>query len=406
MRRRLLLAGAALAVIALSGLVLVAAGGPSAATTRVVRDDLVIEVGLSGTLEAVETSLLGPPQVPEMWNFKIAMMAPEGSEVRAGTPVLGFDTSELRQRLERYLNQAESAGKQIEKQRIDLEVRRVDDRLRVAQAEAELRKAELLAANPPQLMASREYDKAVLDRELARRQLEALKAEIAATRRAGEAELASLEADHRRARTKVDELRAALGAMTVTAPRDGIVVYVTDWQNQKMKVGDSCWLADTVVEIPNLARMVAVGEVEESQSGRVRVGQPATLRLDAHPDVEYHGTVSEISSAVRQRSAGNRLKVVELRVALDRTDAERMRPGMRFKGTIEVDRVDDVLTLPLAAVATTRDGPRAYRPAWTGVRPVAVELGPHDSESVQVVRGLAEGERVLAAALPATGERP
>lgn len=401
-----MLAGLTVVAIAIAGWAVLVASGPTAAVTRVVRDDLVIEVEFSGALKAVETSLLGPPQVPQMWNFKIAMMAPEGSEVAAGTPVLGFDASELQQRLERYLNEAESAAKQIEKQRVDLEVRAVDDGLRVAEAEARLRKAELLAANPPELMASREYDKAVLDRELARRQLEALKTEIAATRRAGEAELASLEADHRRARTKVAENQTALSAMSVTAPRDGIVVYVTDWRNEKMKVGDGCWLADKVIEIPNLSRMVAVGEVEESQSGRVRVGQPANLRLDAHPDVEFKGAVREISSAVRQRSAGNRLKVVELRVALDRTDPERMRPGMRFKGTIEVDRVADALTLPLTAVNTTPDGPMAYRPTLTGHRPVAVELGPHDSDAVQLISGLAEGERVLAVAPAAGGECP
>jgi multidrug resistance efflux pump len=184
--------------------------------------------------------------------------------------------------------------------------------------------------------------------------------------------------------------------MTVTAPRDGIVVYVTNWRNEKKKVGESCWMGEKVLEIPSLERMVAVGEVDEAQSGRVRTGQPATVRLDAHPDLEYRGVLAEISNAVRRRSPQNAEKVVELEIALEQTDPERMRPGMRLKGTVEVDRVADALTLPLTAVRATPDGPVAYRPTLTGPRPVPLELGPHNRRSVQVLGGLRAGDAVLA----------
>ena len=64
------------------------------------RGDLVVAVEVTGTLHAVESSALGPPQIRDMWQFKIAMMAEEGKEVTAGQPVLSFDTSELQQRLQ------------------------------------------------------------------------------------------------------------------------------------------------------------------------------------------------------------------------------------------------------------------------------------------------------------------
>lgn len=397
MIRRLAVAAAAVLLAAIGWYVL-PSGGAAGPTVRVEQRDLVLGVEVSGTLQAVETSQLGPPQVPNMWSFKVSMMAPEGEEVAAGTPVLGFDTSELVQQLERFRNEAEAAGKQLEKQQVDLEVQAEDDALRVAEAEARLRRAELKAARPPQLIASLEYDKAALDLELARRELGALKTGIEATRRAGEAELASLDADHRRARTRVAEIEASIARMTVTAPRDGIVVHISNWRNEKKKVGESCWMGEKVLEIPSLERMMAVGEVDEAQSGRVRVDQPVVLRLDAHPDVEYRGTVTEISKAVRRRSWRNPEKVVQLEIGLEATDPDRMRPGMRAKGAVEVDRVPDALTLPLTAVRATPDGPVAYRAAWGGVRPVPVELGPHNRDAVQVLAGLEAGDAVLSTA--------
>src|SRR5262249_43911772 len=77
--------------------------GASAASAggwvEVQRDDLVLGVEVTGTLAAVDSAFVVPPQIPEMWNQKIAFLAPEGSTVRQGTPVLGLDSSELEKKL-------------------------------------------------------------------------------------------------------------------------------------------------------------------------------------------------------------------------------------------------------------------------------------------------------------------
>src|SRR3954447_5551013 len=91
---------------AASGLLLIAAAlglwlmaGRAAASgtgdwAEVRRDDLVVGVPVAGTLSSVQAVRIGPPQISQMWNYKISFMAPEGVPVRPGEPVLGFDTSE------------------------------------------------------------------------------------------------------------------------------------------------------------------------------------------------------------------------------------------------------------------------------------------------------------------------
>src|SRR6185295_5284639 len=131
-----------------------------------------------------------------------------------------------------------------------------------------------------------------------------------------------------------------------TAPGVGTVVYVDTGEGEKKKVGDSCWRGQSVLEIPDLRSMRADGEIDEADAGRLSVGQRVTLRLDAHPDDAFTGRVRSIGGSVRSRSDSNPLKVVKLEIDLDRTDPQRMRPGMRFTGTVEIERAARVLVAP------------------------------------------------------------
>src|SRR6266566_7290947 len=120
---------------------------------RVKRGDLVTGVDVTGTLAALDSGSFGPPQLNDVWDFKIAMMAPEGSEVTKGQPVLGFDTTELQKRLEEKSAEAEQARKEIEKQKADLALKREDEKLNLAQAEAGVRKDDLKLDAPADLVS-------------------------------------------------------------------------------------------------------------------------------------------------------------------------------------------------------------------------------------------------------------
>ncbi len=363
-------------------------------SARVERGDLVIGVNVTGTLRAVESSVLGPPQVRDVWQFKIAMMADEGTEVAAGQPILGFDSSELQQRLQTKLADLDSARTEVEKKRVDIAVTVANDRLALAEVEARLRKARLIADQPTQLHSNNDVEKAKLDFELAKLEVDLVRRRIEATERAGGEELGVLEANLDQVESEVQQIRDGITRMTRTAPRDGIVVHVTNWRNEKKKVGDSCWVADQVIEIPDLSRMEADGEVEEAEAGRVREGQSVSLRLDAHPDHEYPGIVASISRAVQEKSWRNPLKVVHLTFSLEETDPERMRPGMRFRGEIEIDRRENATLIPIGAVFREDNATVAYRHELSGWRKVAIVLGGSNSEQVEVLEGLEPGDLV------------
>lgn len=361
---------------------------------RTERGDLVIGVEVTGTLRAVETSVIGPPQVPDIWRFKIASMVDEGTEVEAGQPVLAFDPSELQQRLQTKTADLDAARTEVEKKRVDIAVTMANDRLALAEVEARMRRAKLLAGQPARLRSSIETAKAELDLELAELEVELVRRRIEATRRAGREELAVLEATLAQVESEVAQLQDAISRMQRMAPRNGIVVHVANWRNEKKKVGDSCWVAEHVLEIPDLSRMEADGEVEEAEAGRIREGQPVSLHLDAYPDREYRAVVQSISRAVQEKSWRNPLKVVRLTLELAETDPERMRPGMRFRGSIEIERRANVILVPTEAVSREGSELGVLRRGLTGWRFVPVKLGERGTDRVEVVEGLQPGELI------------
>lgn len=393
-RRWAIVAGATVLLVAAGGKLLWSIVRTPDGSVRVERGDLVVGVDVTGTLRAVESSVLGPPQIRDVWQFKIAMMADEGTEVKAGEPILAFDPSELQQRLQTKLADLDSARTEVEKKRIDIAVTIANDTLALGEVEARLRKAHLVADQPAQLHSNIEVEKARLDLELAELEVGLVRRRIDATRRAGEEELGVLDANLEQVESEVQQIQDGINRMQRTAPRDGIVIHITDWRNEKKRVGDSCWVAESVLEIPDLNRMEADGEVEEAQAGRVREGQAVDIRLDAHPDREYRGTVKTISRAVQEKSWRNPLKVVHLTLSLDTTDPERMRPGMRFRGTIEIERHPDVALIPVRAVFSDDEATVAFRHRLGGWRKVAVTLGDRNADQVEVLDGLEPGDLV------------
>ena len=365
---------------------------------RATRGDLVTGFEVTGALASLSSESLGPPPLPDVWDFKISMLAPEGADVHKGQPVLGFDTTELQRKLDEATAEADQARKQIEKERNDLALQSKDERLKLAEAEGKLRKSSLKLETPGDIIGINERKEAEIEHSITERETHSAKARLTALESAARSRIDLLLSKQQQAEAIVSQTQNAIQQMMRTAPRDGTVVYATNWRGEKKKIGDSCWKAERVVEIPDLARMKAEGEVDEQDAGRVAVGQRVTLRLDAHPDDELHGTITMAARTVqRKRGTQDPVKVLRVDIALDKTDPAKMRPGMRFQGTIELGRVKNAVLIPREAVLVSSDGPYVYRRGPLNVDRVPVKLGRENDKFVEVQKGLDAGDRVLVA---------
>lgn len=367
---------------------------PGAEPFAVKRDELVVGAEMRGALQALDSDQLGVVPIAEVWDYKISRMAPEGASVKKGQPVLWFDTNEHEQKLLEKIAEGDAARKQIEKREKDLLLREKEVDLQLAEAESRKRKAELKVDVPAEIAASKDLALARLDLEQGTIEMESLTRKKVALRASARAELAILESRKDRADLRVKQLRDGIAAQTVKAPRDGTILYLSNWRDEKKKVGDSCWRGEKVMEVPDLSRMGIRAEVDESDGGRLTEGQTVTFRLDSNPDQELRGKVTRILRTVQRQSPKTLLRVFRFDVTLDAVDSVRMRPGMRVRGRVELARVPGVLVVPNESIFASTSGPVVFRRSGRGWKAVPVTVGRRGDEGVEVTAGLAEGDRI------------
>jgi HlyD family secretion protein len=397
-RTRLVVASCgALLVLGFGWLALGHQDGPASDPIRVRREDLVLTVEIEGELAAVRSIDLGPPPMsPDLYwgQIKIAFLVPESTAAKRGQPLLGFDTQPLARALETKQAELAEATTKIEQKGTALNVRLLDLEQQLAQAEADLRKAGLKADVPAELVARIEAQKSALDLHLKEKTVASLKTEIESAKVAGDAERRLLESQRARAQARVVELQAAMVAMMVAAPQDGIVIYRPGWNDEKKKIGDSVSPAEKVLSLPDLSEMKGVGDIDEADAGRVAVNQRVSFRLEAKPDNDLAGRIVKIAGTVRRKSWRLPYNVYRVEIALDRTDPAIMRPAMRFRGEVETGRVNGILAVPREAVFLRGSGPAVWVKSPLGWTERRVALGRSNARLVEVVSGLAEGNLI------------
>lgn len=261
------------------------------------------------------------------------------------------------------------------------------------------------------------------------------KRELVARRVAPPSELDLAEAAHNRAvaalaSAKADvavaeaELRLAeinLEKASILSPIDGVVLQRNVDPGQTVAASLQAPRLFTIAE--DLAQMEVQVDVDEADVGQVRPGQPATFSVDAWPDRRFPATIRDVRFA-SEIQAG----VVTYKAVLDVDNRELLlRPGMTATAEIAVQRVEDAVLVPNAALrftppaeeAAERPGllrafmpmmPRfrqASRPEETGPertlwvmrgeRPeaVRVRIGPTDGRRTVVASGLEPGAKVV-----------
>ena len=361
---------------------------------RVKRADLVLAVEMEGELAAVHSSEIGAPAVNE-WEFKIVLMAPEGSVVKKGDPVLGFDTEKIQRLLDQKRAELKEAEGKLEQKALEVHMRSLELDQQIAGAEADAGKSQLKAEVPEELLGRVEAEKARLEHEGRAGDLKNLRAEHAANLARADAERRTLLSQRDRARGRVVELERSIERLTQRAPQDGLVLHKADWREQKKKVGDQLWRGEVVLSIPDLREMRADAMVDEADGGQVEVGQSASLRLEARPDLDFHGRVRALAQTVRRKSWRVPAKVFKVDVELAQTDPAIMRPAMRFRGEIETGRLKSRLLLPRGAIFLRDAGPIVQVRRALGWTEVKVKLGRSNRDLVEAVEGLSEGDQVL-----------
>lgn len=263
------------------------------------------------------------------------------------------------------------------------------------------------------LLPAADRDSAVAAADAAEAQVRASKAAI--TR--AEQSLAAARYRVTQAEALATRARDVLDRTEITAPIDGVVSRLGVREGEMVVVGIQNQPGTILMTISDLSAVDAEVKVAEADVLRLRVGQPATVTLDAVPGVTFAGRIVEIgTSALPVQGAGAAAR--EFRVVIRLDDGRDLRPGMTCDAEILADERRDTVTVPLQAVVLRSVLPEeseqtgvfvleqdivVFHPVKTGIiGGLAIEVvGVEPGTSIvtgpfQTLRTLQNGDRVQA----------
>jgi len=318
---------------------MVLTGGCSSDHDAGAPDNMVVRdiVRVTGEIESANSAFFGPPTVPDIWQYTISFMAPEGHVVKAGTPILKFDPQELMTKLRDQRNALNEKQKQLEKQEIVAREVMAELRLKKQEAIADLDKAKLKADIPIELLASRDYREYKLllkQAELARGLTEQ---NLEKEQRVQDTEIDILKREIAVLKGEVAQFQGSIDSMTIRAAGPGVVIYTVGRHSNKKEVGDSVWMGRRVMELPDLSKLQVHLEVPERESARIAVGQTVKFVVDAAPDQQFFGEIIELASVIHTKSPKQPARVFDATVSMQNPDSSIMRPGMSVTAEIRLD---------------------------------------------------------------------
>jgi RND family efflux transporter MFP subunit len=168
----------------------------------------------------------------------------------------------------------------------------------------------------------------------------------------------------------------------IRAPFDGFV------ERRLVNLGELVKAPMPVMAIVRLDPLKVTAEMPEKMAPWITAGRPLELHVDAYPTRTFSGKVTRISPAV---NTSTRAFAFE---ALVPNPEALLKPGTFARVHVESDRVDDVLTLPYAALQYRYGVNRVFVVSGDGLAMRELQVGDRMGERIEIVSGVKEGEPV------------
>ncbi|WP_439817440.1 HlyD family secretion protein [Zavarzinia sp. CC-PAN008] len=312
------------------------------------------------------------PIGPKVAGYVAQVLVSDNQMVKAGDVLVRLDAQEFEARVAEA--EATVAARQAALSNLESRLASQGSMINAAQAEqasaaAELRRARrdrdrMQPLANSQYVSRQRFD--TLEADLAKAQAAGNRASAMITAQQGalsviESERGELQAMLRQAEAALDLARQDLDHAVIRAPVDGVV------GNRSVVPGQYVRVGARIMAVVPLHALWVEANYKETQLGKMRLGQPVTITVDAYPDLVLRGHVESLAPASGalfsllppENATGNFTKVVQrvpVRIVLDDLGNGMLRPGLSVHATVDTSAPG---TPPQAgaALASVRDAP-------------------------------------------------
>jgi hypothetical protein len=389
-------------------LVLAASGGAGAAIYRYrlanAAEDLPVAparkgeflmiIRCRGDLKAGRSAQIYTPVVP---NLRISWMAPAGEPVKAGDPLIKFDSSSAQQTLAQKEAQLRQNQATLDQAVAQAKITAEQDASDLAQSKYTVERARL-EASKEEIVSKIDGDEKKIDLAVAEQQLKVEEATVALHEASNKSKIASATRLRDQAQGDVDITKRRIGQMEIKAPISGVPSYSPNysqgWNNVRpFKVGDNVFAGMNLAEIPDLDTLEMDAKVEETDRGRIALGNDVRVHVDSLPELNVAAQVGRISPlAELSTNEWPPTRTFRAYARIVHPDP-RLRPGMNGGMDIVIRRIPDAISIPSKAVFTRDGKPVVYVASNGHYAPVAIEVLARNPDEV-AVGGLKAGAMV------------
>jgi HlyD family secretion protein len=378
----------------------------SHASKPLVRRDFVRRVRLTGLSEAIRFHVATAPLLAGQGqsagggggsgNLVIVKIAAPGARVKVGDVLVEFDRQSQEKIALDKKAEYEDLVNQILQKDAEQAAARVKDDSEIAQAENAVKSFELEVLKNEMLSRVKAE---INDQDLAeaRIKLKALRENYSFKRAAAAAEHRILEIRRDRAKAAMDHAIDNARALTVLSPIDGLVVPKMTWKGNgpaDIQEGDEMSPGEPILQVVNQSSMQVRARINQADLPSVRVGLPVTVRLDAYPDLEMTGRITQIAPIGVSGSFSPRVRAFAAVIAVDGTNP-RLLPDLTAAIDVEVELIKNALVVRRDAVQIDANGAHVRVRDGSGVSTRQVALGPSDEVDVVVTSGLEAGQVIV-----------
>jgi HlyD family secretion protein len=233
--------------------------------------------------------------------------------------------------------------------------------------------------------AQKNYELALNKQNVAKAQVTVLKAKIA-----------QAEAQVAQDRATLKQLEEQLSYTDIESPIDGVVlsrdVEMGDAVSSILVLGSSATL---VMTLGDTSQVYVKGKVDESDIGKVYLGQPARIKVESFKDKTFNGVVTKISPMGVEK---DNVTTFEVRVSINNPGGE-LKAEMTANAEIILEEHKNVLQIPEGAILYDKDKKASVEipdsKAKDGKKKMALNIGISNGAKTEVLSGLKEGDEVV-----------
>jgi len=368
-------------------------------TARVQTGTLEKTLRLNGATSSINARDIPAPVIrsPESGREMILLfLVKSGTRVKKGDVLAQIDAQSTLDHMEdvkdELANAENSIRKRIAEQSIDTE--NLDQSLRVSKSELDKARLNLKGGEMRTTIDKELLQLAVDEAEARHKQLQADVAERIASQKA---DIRILEIALERQKRHWGRHEVDITRYKIESPMDGLAVVQSTFRGsemQQIQQGDQVTPGQPLLKVVDVDHMQVDATVNQAESSLLRIGQKARVRLDAFPGIELPGLLYSMNPiAIGSYRQGFFIRNVPVRVRIEGS-AKSLIPDLSASVDVFLDRADNALTIPLAALHPEGDGQVVYVRRGDQYEKRGVQVGLRNATHAVVVSGVQAGDEV------------